>query len=242
MTPGKVLRASANRYKILQSHGLAFKLARTNRRKTVSIQIRQGEVFILAPRGVPLAEIEAIIDKKIGWVRTKLHEQHKVVLPPVRTYQTGELFTYLGKDYPLQICQGVQQKVELSDGRINLQLASAAANVQKVLTAWYKQQADAYLAQCTRDYARMMGVQPTSIVVKTYKARWGSCYSDGRISFNWKIIIAPPNVVDYVVVHELSHLVHPNHSADFWRLVGLHYPEYQAAKIWLKQYGQMLEV
>lgn len=88
----------------------------------------------------------------------------------------------------------------------------------------------------------MIGVQPTAIIVKTYKARWGSCYSDGRISFNWKLIMAATWVIDYVVVHELCHLIHHNHSANFWRLVEQYYPSYKQAKEWLKQNGQLLKL
>ena len=87
-----------------------------------------------------------------------------------------------------------------------------------------------------------MGVNPASAGVKGYKSRWGSCHSDGRVYFNWRIIVAPHSIVDYVVAHELCHLVHHDHSKKFWKLLGTIIPDYAERKEWLKVNGRGLGV
>lgn len=190
-----------------------------------------------------LAEIEAIVAKKIRWIREKIHFQQQQGKPPERVYVSGEWFDFLGGKYQLDVSYASgQNRVKVAGGKINLRLSNSKASIKKILTEWYRQQADSDLRQRVAHYAPMIGVQPTAISVKTYKARWGTCYADGRISFNWKLVMAAGWVVDYVVVHELCHLVHHNHSAHFWHLVGRYCPEYQAAKDWLKQHGPLLEL
>ncbi|NPA72859.1 MAG: M48 family metallopeptidase [Gammaproteobacteria bacterium] len=97
--------------------------------------------------------------------------------------------------------------------------------------------ANDYLAPKLAFYAGLIGVNPKSMTVKGYKSRWGSCYPDGRIQFNWRLMQAPTWVIDYVIVHELCHLVHANHSADFWALVQKHYPKTAEAKAYIRQSG-----
>ena len=116
-----------------------------------------------------------------------------------------------------------------------------APHLSQPLSHWYKEQAVTYFEQKMPFYAQQIGVEYTAIQVKGYKSRWGSCYPDGRIQFNWKLIQAPSWVVDYVMVHELCHLKQANHSAAFWNLVQTHYPQTPQAKKWLKahQYALM---
>lgn len=109
--------------------------------------------------------------------------------------------------------------------------------VGQAIQAWFVSHAQQYFDARLPYFAERIGVSYASITVKNYKARWGSCYSDGRIQFNWKLLQAPPWVVDYVIVHELCHLVHANHSPAFWQLVNRHYPRTAQAKRWLKQEG-----
>ncbi|MDX1346658.1 MAG: SprT family zinc-dependent metalloprotease [Thiomicrorhabdus chilensis] len=109
--------------------------------------------------------------------------------------------------------------------------------VCQTIQAWFVSHAQLYFDARLPYFAKQIGVSYASIEVKTYKARWGSCYADGRIQFNWKLLQAPTWVVDYVIVHELCHLMHANHSPAFWQLVNYHYPHTPQAKRWLKQEG-----
>ncbi|WP_127470348.1 M48 family metallopeptidase [Thiomicrorhabdus aquaedulcis] len=122
--------------------------------------------------------------------------------------------------------------------------APALEAVQAHLPSAFKQQlmerAHAYIAPKLAHYAQHIGVNVRQLHIKTYKSRWGSCYTDGRIQFNWRLMQAPAFVVDYVIVHELCHLIHANHSAHFWRLVSQYYPQTPAAKAYLKTHGRRL--
>lgn len=111
---------------------------------------------------------------------------------------------------------------------------------QRVLQEWFSEQARHYFESEVSVWAQRIGVDYASITVKGYKSRWGSCYPDGRIQFNWRLLQAPAWVIDYVIVHELCHRVHANHSVNFWALVAHHYPQTQQAKRWLRQQGPEL--
>jgi hypothetical protein len=102
--------------------------------------------------------------------------------------------------------------------------------------------AEEKMTEKTRRYAEILGVTPDAVAVRDYKSRWGSCSVKGEIKYNWKIIIAPNHIIDYVVVHELSHMRHPNHSRDFWRYVGRVIPDYRECREWLKNYGRTLVI
>ena len=112
--------------------------------------------------------------------------------------------------------------------------------IQQYLDSWYKSRALERLTDKTNRYAEQIGVSPSGISVRNFKSRWGSCDSRGQLLFNWNIIKAPHAIADYVVVHELCHLVHPNHSKDFWALVGRFDAAFQEHRDWLKRMGRSL--
>ena len=111
---------------------------------------------------------------------------------------------------------------------------SKDVDVRNALVEWYEEHALERLTEKTNRYAGIMGVSPNSISVRDYKSRWGSCSSKGEISYNWRIIIAPHHIVDYVVVHELCHLKHLNHSPTYWRSVKTEIPDYDSCRQWLR--------
>ena len=118
--------------------------------------------------------------------------------------------------------------------------AQREARIQGYLQAWYRGRALERLQDKTTRYAQRIGVSPAGVSVRSFKSRWGSCNKHGQIVFNWAIIKAPHSIVDYVVIHELCHLIHPNHSKAFWQLVGRHDPAYPAHRQWLKERGLTL--
>ena len=114
--------------------------------------------------------------------------------------------------------------------------------IKQLLVKWYKQQAQLIMIEKTEHYAKIIGVSPSSVVIKAFKSRWGSCSTKGVIQYNWKIIMAPEPVIDYLVVHELSHILHHNHSPAFWKTVGAYCPAYKEQGAWLKLNGARLEI
>jgi predicted metal-dependent hydrolase len=119
---------------------------------------------------------------------------------------------------------------------------SSPERVRAALTGWYKDHSRKKLREKSNRYPKIVGVAPASVSIKEFKSRWGSCRPDGKIEFNWKIIIAPNRIVGYVVVHKLCHLKQQDHSSAFWKEVANVTPDYRECKEWLKENGRWLEV
>ena len=166
-------------------------------------------------------EIGSDSQKRTPWIRRKLREQSQAVTPRPKEYVSGESFTYLGRNYRLKVLRGTDREVKLKGGylEVGLPRKSKDGDIRNALIEWYEEHALERLTEKTNRYAGIMGLSPNSISVRDYKSRWGSCSSKGEISYNWRVIIAPHHIVDYVVVHELCHLKHPNHSPAYWKSV-----------------------
>ena len=227
-----------------------YTVIRRLRRKTVSISVRTDDTVVIAvPARLPQKHIERLIVSKTGWIRSRLrfNEEVRQRCRP-KEYVSGEAFAYLGRNYRLKVVAGKTGPASLSQGRIHVHVPPGMNDEEKTqhiisqLTSWYQEHALKRLREKAARYANMLGVTPAEVDIKSYRSRWGSCHRDGRVYFNWRIIMAPHSVVDYVVVHELCHLVHHNHSSAYWRLVASILPDYREAKAWLKTNGQALDV
>lgn len=221
---------------------ISVEVVRSRKRKTASIQVNDGLIKAIVPEQLPALTIAEIIRKRASWIRRKLHEQSLVVVPSKKEFVSGESITYLGRDYRLKVSRGIERGITLQGKYLEVKVSADAdeASIRKVVVNWYKRQAQRRLAEKSNRYAKIMRVAPNSISVKDYKARWGSCSTKGDISFNWRIIMAPHHIVDYVVIHELCHLKHHNHSPDYWRAVRREYPDYEASRQWLKYNANQL--
>lgn len=227
-----------------------YTVIRRPRRKTASISVRADDtVVITVPARLPQKHIERLVVSKARWIRDRLHlnEEFRQRYRP-KEYVSGEAFAYLGRNYRLKVLEGKTGPASLTQGRIHVRVPPGMNGEEKTqhiirqLTAWYQRRAEKRLGEKVACYATQLGVTPTRAGIKSYRSHWGSCHRDGRVYFNWRIIMAPHAVVDYLVVHELCHLVHHNHSPAFWQLVASILPDYREAKIWLKTNGQALEV
>jgi len=229
----------------IEGDGFSVNIVTSARRKTMALKVNHQGVSIHIPSNLTLRTAKKFIVQKTAWIKHKL-EQQVLHQPLTKQYVDGESFLFLGEHYDLRLHQQksspkvnkTSNELTLS-GRIN---RLSTATIKKTLIDWYKQQAVSYLASRTQIWGEQMELTPRSITVKTYKARWGSCKISGDIQFNWKLMLAPPAVIDYVIVHELCHLEHHNHSATFWQLVSHHYPNVKQARRWLKDNGYRLEI
>jgi len=229
----------------IQGDGFVVTVLKSSRRKTTALKIKQGEVFIYIPSRLPLKRATEFVLLKTSWIQKKLAEQSLKEVPS-KHFIDGESFLFLAKHYTLRLFQNnsspsvikTPDNLELH-GRLN-RLSKTA--IRAALVSWYKQQAKQYLTSRTAEISRKINLAPTSITVKTYKARWGSCGVRGDIQFNWKLMLAPPEVIDYVIIHELCHLKHHNHSAQFWQLVSINCPDFNVSRQWLKTNGFKLEL
>ena len=215
-------------------------IVRTNRRKTISIMVAEGHVRVLVPKRLSGKEVSQIVDKRLPWIRDKIRARSQITPLKPTEYVTGSKFMYLGKNYKLKLVPNGFEQVKLRNGCFVLGINGCVRNknrqniVREKLVDWYFRQSEKHLRKRTDFYGRILGVEPKKIYIKQYKTRWGSCSIKGVIGYNWTIIMAPNRVIDYIVVHELSHILEHNHSVAFWLRVEGILPNYKLSRDWLK--------
>ena len=224
--------------------GFQVEIIKTNRKKSASIQLIDGQVRVRAPRSLSDKRIDDLIKKRIPWIKEKLEEHAKRPKAIEKKYIDGEIFSYLGKNYVLRIIQSDETFIKLKNGSFVVAIPKndlgKAEKVQALLSLWFRVHANKYLQARTVKFAKIIGVSPISVSVKNYKARWGSCTINGALDYNWKIIQAPRKIIDYVVVHELCHLLEHNHSPKYWSYVEKFMPNWKESKDWLKKNSDLL--
>ena len=216
-----------------------YKVVRTSRKKTVAIKIQNGEVTILSPKRLSRNRIEGIVLKRSSWILRKLKEAESAPVLENRSYISGEKFSYLGRNYSLKLITGCPPKVSLVADCIEVS-CQKKEEIRPALTLWYKARAHDVLTLETEKRAAAMSLFPESVVIKEYKSRWGSCSSKGCISYDWRIIMAPRDVIIYLVIHELCHLRYLNHSIAYWEFLKKQLPEYKSSRSWLKSNSYQL--
>lgn len=209
---------------------------RSRTRKSIGIQIQpDATVVVTYPFLLPKMFAERFVREKEDWIRSK--QQLMRLHAPKKDKNT---YFYLGKEYELGVRQSPKELVEVAD---KIYVASKNPNlIQKYLTSWFKQQARKIIVQRVQLYANVSGATYKSIGITSAETRWGSCSSDKSLNFNWKLVMAPLSVIDYVVCHEIAHLSEMNHSRAFWETVRKMYPLYREHRTWLKRNGHVLTV
>lgn len=225
-------------------------IVRTTRKGSIALKTRAEQTVVLVPKHLSDKRLQQLLKMHQTWIvqaltRLQLRQQETPKVLPFLGRQ-GDEIELLGERYLLIIRQDRQVepgRVELVGGECHVfldsslpeskHMSSACQAIERFMFA----QARRYLEPALEAYASQIGVSVKSMTIKGYKSRWGSCYSDGRIQFNWRLMQAPDWVIDYVVVHELCHRIHANHSTNFWALVAAHYPKTADAKRYLKQHG-----
>ncbi|MES2026807.1 MAG: SprT family zinc-dependent metalloprotease [Pseudomonadota bacterium] len=229
----------------IQGRGFVAEVIRTQRIKSARLQIEEGAVSIAVPVALPESRIKKILQDKNRWIKEKLYLHQQAMPVSDKEFVSGEAFPYLGRNYRLKVINGPFQPAKLLQGRLVVTLpkdSSTQGMVRNALVRWYRLQAEQRFAEKVTRYAKVVGVSPTAVGVKTFKSRWGSCNVRGEILFHWKVIMAPHRIVDYVVVHELCHLKHLDHSPAFWKSVERIVPDYLECKEWLKMAGARFDV
>ena len=213
-------------------------ITRTKRKKTISILIEDGNVEVKAPFNLNQKEIESFILKKEKWIKNKILFQKSIKKLPNKKFINGEVFKFLGKDLKLKINISDSKKTYIKNDYIYLDLKNNTKNnrekIKKELELFYRSFSERILKEKTLIESKKMNLKVNEIKVRSYKNRWGSCSSNGDISYNWKLIMAPEKIINYVIIHELCHLIHFNHSRDYWGEVSKKIPNYIENKEWLK--------
>lgn len=235
-----------------QGREIAFRLVHS-RRRTLALTLDPEEGLVArAPLGVTVRQVDELVLKKAPWVLKHLERLAKEGLPPPpRRFTDGEPFPYLGQDHALLVLRGRpggRPRVELMGGRLVVALGQDLGDEARVLAVagavarWYRRQAGLLLPPRAAFFALALKLGPPAVRVRDQKRRWGSCNSRGDIYLNWRLVMAPPELLDYVAAHEVCHLLEPNHSPSFWRLLAGLMPDCRQRRRRLNQLGPCLRL
>ena len=231
---------------VIQGNGYVTEIIRTSRVKTASIKVVEGKVSVIVPETLPVEKIESLLIKKNRWIKEKLVLQEQVCAVKPKEFVSGESFSYLGRNYRLKVIEGQYPAIRCQQGKFIVSVRDKtqdnAPSIKQLLIKWYKEHAQIKLKEKTTRYSKIFGVNPTSVGIKTFQSRWGSCSNTSEVHYNWKIIMAPNRIVDYIVAHELCHILHHDHSPVFWKTVERYFPDYLDCKEWLKLNANRLDI
>ncbi|HSD99064.1 MAG TPA: SprT family zinc-dependent metalloprotease [Patescibacteria group bacterium] len=206
-------------------------------RASISIQItRSGEVVVKAPRFIPQFMIDQFISSRKEWIEKSLAKV-SVRLPKKRTYTEGEEFLFLGIPHELKFSSGAE--IVAKNGVLFFP-KGAAFRIQKELEMFFKKQAEKIIRERVILHAKKMQTNFAAIFFSDTSSKWGTCFADNTLQFNWRLIMAPLLVIDYVVIHELTHTTEKHHQDSFWRRVRLFTPAYRQHRKWLTDNGHLL--
>lgn len=222
-----------------------YTLIRSSKRRTIGITVQHAQVRVSAPVGVCHSSIERFVGAKRDWIERHLRaQQSDLASLAVRRWCHGEILLWLGEPYRLEVRDGYRNTIEAIDKTLIVRLSRRTVNraerTKLLVTSWYQQQGLRWLDEHLPKISANVQLQPKSWRVSNYRAKWGACSRHAILSFSWRLFAAPEWVIDYVVVHELCHLRHFDHSEKFWQLVEKHRPNYRDAERWLKAHGHTL--
>lgn len=221
---------------------ISYQLTKSDR-KTASIYIeRNGSISVLAPQQWTQLQIEEVLERKRPWIYRGLAEWEDLNATRVtREFVSGEGFLYLGRTYRLRIIEKQAKPLLLKDGYFYLR-ADSAETAFESFKEFYRSKGQPKLDERVAYYQDKLGVKAGAIRVMELKNRWASCSDDGSLNFHWKCLMAPLNIIDYIILHELVHLKHKNHTDAFWGLVDKVMHDYRERKEWLRQNGAGMDL
>lgn len=236
---GKSAEHGQHQLSLLQSFD--YQLVRS-RRKTLSINVRGDRVIVRAPLKAPQYWIQSFVQEKADWIQRQLlleqqrHAERPVIAP-------GNDFPFLGRPRRILTQPGSPRRVDLQHDHICLQTDNPSNDVlQSLLLRWLQDRARAYMVDETIGVARRLAVEHRlkTVTFRKTRSKWGHCRQDGTIQYNWLIMMAPPEIVDYLIAHETSHLCHMDHSERFWSTVAGLCPDYRQHRQWLRDHAHLL--
>jgi predicted metal-dependent hydrolase len=229
------------------NYQLCYKANKTD--ITVSVDWTNG-VSVVVPDNIDLAVVEQVLYKKAPWILKKLYEFNEIkLLSSAKEFLSGEKFPYLGRQYRLK----VTANAKISEATLTFKRGLFTADIPKnwsvverqqllkeLFKQWYFIHGQMKIKERLKLYSPKMECYPTKLVIKEQVMRWGSCTKNGTVNINWLILMAPMRIVDYVLVHELAHIKHPDHSPAFWATIQSILPDYESRKEWLRINGPTL--
>lgn len=231
---------------------IPFTIKRSNRRKTIAISVDSNEVVVTAPTETTEEKIYAVMNSKAVWIRKQLlHYGEMTNTVHHRLFLSGEKLPYLGRQYRLKILKGSTTEnasFKFSQGRFIAYVPEEVPKEQyrdvlmPLYEEWVKEKGTVFVKGRITRFTQKLQAEPTAIKLKDQQQRWGSCTTSGQLLINWRTMLAPVSVIDYVIAHELTHLKHMDHSKAFWDTLKMVYPDYEEKKEWLRVNGTTLYI
>lgn len=213
------------------------------RRKTISLNIsHNNEIVVCAPYFTSAREINRFIQEKQSWIEKTIQKHaDKALLVQERKFVSGEYFYYLGESIELEAFFEPKEKkgLVLWNNRFYLNSPDGKETRTHYFVLWYKQKALEHIGERVDFYCRELDLRARGVRVSSARQRWGSCSPDNKLAFSFRLIMMPPDVIDYVIVHELMHIREKSHSRRFWKLVAEAMPQYKTNQRNLKKYGEV---
>lgn len=232
---------------------LCVEINKTARKKSVGFSVRWPDTMVVtAPRRLDKKTLDEMVESRRTWAERRLirmtEDYKRLGLP--KHYMGGESYPYQGGQYPLTVIASGSQarpKCTLDNERFIVEIRLVEDDeqpvlVKKALDKWYRRQAETEICKTVARWFQVTGKAPLSVRIRNQKARWGSCSRKGAINLNWRLILLPPELLDYVVVHELCHLQQPDHSARFWSIVEQAMPDRKQLRKRLREYSPYLDL
>jgi predicted metal-dependent hydrolase len=212
---------------------LLMRQSRRARQLSLRIDPSEDAVQLVLPRGVSLREGLRFAEEKSGWLLTQLARR-----PPRVPFAPGAAIPYLGTEHIVEHLPEARGGVWREAGRICV--TGHLEFMPRRLRDWLRREAQELLSERAHLKATLVERPIKRLSLRDTTSRWGSCAHDGSLSFSWRLVLAPEPVLDYVVAHEVAHLVHHNHGPRFWHLVARLTPEMEASRSWLRRHGDRL--
>ena len=200
---------------------------------------RDGTLTVRAPLRVSRAQIESFVRQKTDWIDRTLLKMKAAGISP-KQYVDGEKFLFRGSSFDLELVRPQRPALKFEDG-FRLSNTSQKRGEQ-VFTRWYKDRAFEIISERAAKFSAQYDFSPKQVKITSARTRWGSCSPKGTLNFTWRLVMAPQDVIDYVVVHELAHLRVKNHSQEFWKVVESILPGYKLQRKWLRDNGEKLSL
>ena len=217
------------------------------RRKTVQITVDGGGVQVVAPTATPAGELRAIVRKRAGWILS--HASDRMLEAAPKRFVSGETLPYLGRNVRMVVEDADVRRAEVRFDHWRFRVAVPKGlsgderyeSIRRAVVRWYRSRAEERLGEVVERWTPRLGQgDKVRMLVRDQRQRWGSCAPDGTLRFNWRAMMVKPALMEYVVVHELAHLTHRNHSPEFWALIASVMPDAQRRRRGLRESGRTL--
>ncbi|MCY3752967.1 MAG: SprT family zinc-dependent metalloprotease [Alphaproteobacteria bacterium] len=213
----------------LGGRGLRVAVRRNPRARRISLRVQGGEVRLTLPPGASEAAGLAFLKSRGEWIEARLRDTPEPV-----PFRPGAAVPFRGRSRLICVVPGLRDPLRVEEDRI---LLATAAGCERLVEGWLRREARLAFEEAAARHAAALGVEPGGISIRDQKTRWGSASAAGRLNFNWRAVMAPPFVLDYLAAHEVAHLREMNHGPRFWSLCRRLCPETDAAERWLKAEG-----